>query len=533
MHEYEIEALIDGIFRRRGASGPAYPSIVAGGANATILHYTANDRPLGADELLLIDAGCRARGLLRRRDAHVPDRQPLHAGRSATCYERRARGAARRDRRRAPRRHARRPPRHRRARALRGAGRARAARGLGRRGGRARDTTSASTCTAPATGSAATSTTSGTTRSATRRARSSRAWCSRSSPASTSRPTPTTSRRAFRGIGIRIEDDVLVTAERRRGAVGRRAEAGRRDRSPARRSAGLRRSRPHGSRHRRSSAHHHALGAQASRLRAAGRPGRGRTLSRDRAAGADRLERPGLAASSSSPTPPSAAVSPTSTARPSSSTRTTPTCGPRSATTICACQQMPRVVDSATYLAEHMHEAPVLVIPCIEGRVENAGVLAQASVYGSILPAAWSFMLALRARGLGHGVDHAAPHVRAGRGEAPRHPGARDPDRPLPGGALHRHRLQARQAPPVGAARALERVGRRTGPRRERPLRAAARPSARRGGHDRPSGGGERARSADAARARRGLAAHRRRRRHPLRRAHRRRASASSAPAWT
>jgi nitroreductase len=63
--------------------------------------------------------------------------------------------------------------------------------------------------------------------------------------------------------------------------------------------------------------------------------------------------------------------------------------------------QMPRVVDSATYLAERLHEAPVHVIPCIEGRVEQAGVLAQASVYGSILPAAWSFMLAARARGLG------------------------------------------------------------------------------------------------------------------------------------
>lgn len=63
--------------------------------------------------------------------------------------------------------------------------------------------------------------------------------------------------------------------------------------------------------------------------------------------------------------------------------------------------QLPRVLDSATYLAEHLHEVPVMVIPCIEGRVENAGVLAQASVYGSILPAAWSLMLALRSRGLG------------------------------------------------------------------------------------------------------------------------------------
>jgi nitroreductase len=63
--------------------------------------------------------------------------------------------------------------------------------------------------------------------------------------------------------------------------------------------------------------------------------------------------------------------------------------------------QRPRVEDSARHLAERLHEAPLLVIPCVEGRVESAGVLAQASIYGSILPAAWSFMLALRARGLG------------------------------------------------------------------------------------------------------------------------------------
>ncbi|MEX2205023.1 MAG: nitroreductase family protein [Myxococcota bacterium] len=63
--------------------------------------------------------------------------------------------------------------------------------------------------------------------------------------------------------------------------------------------------------------------------------------------------------------------------------------------------QEARVRESAIYLAEHMHEVPVHVIPCVEGRVENAGVMAQASIYGSILPAAWSFMLAARARGLG------------------------------------------------------------------------------------------------------------------------------------
>jgi nitroreductase len=57
--------------------------------------------------------------------------------------------------------------------------------------------------------------------------------------------------------------------------------------------------------------------------------------------------------------------------------------------------------DSSNYLAEHFHEVPVLVLFCYEGRVEEKGLMAQAALYGSILPAAWSFMLALRARGLG------------------------------------------------------------------------------------------------------------------------------------
>lgn len=61
----------------------------------------------------------------------------------------------------------------------------------------------------------------------------------------------------------------------------------------------------------------------------------------------------------------------------------------------------PRVADSAFHLALHFAEVPVFVLACIEGRVEDAGPLAQASLYGSVLPAAWSFMLAARARGLG------------------------------------------------------------------------------------------------------------------------------------
>jgi len=60
--EHEIEALIEYTFRRRGADGWAYPSIVAGGANATILHYTANSDRLRDRELLLIDAGAEAGG---------------------------------------------------------------------------------------------------------------------------------------------------------------------------------------------------------------------------------------------------------------------------------------------------------------------------------------------------------------------------------------------------------------------------------------------------------------------------------------
>ena len=60
-----------------------------------------------------------------------------------------------------------------------------------------------------------------------------------------------------------------------------------------------------------------------------------------------------------------------------------------------------RNLQLARFQAETLHEVPVLVILAIEGRVENEDVMAQASLYGSILPAAWSFMLALRARGLG------------------------------------------------------------------------------------------------------------------------------------
>ncbi|HUF99109.1 MAG TPA: nitroreductase family protein [Ilumatobacter sp.] len=60
-----------------------------------------------------------------------------------------------------------------------------------------------------------------------------------------------------------------------------------------------------------------------------------------------------------------------------------------------------KVADSATYLAENMHRAPVLLVPCLEGRpVDGVGGMG-ASFWGSLLPAVWSFMLALRERGIG------------------------------------------------------------------------------------------------------------------------------------
>lgn len=57
-YEYEVQAEIEHTFRLRGAMGPAYPSIVASGANACVLHYTENTRQMQAGDLLLIDAGC-------------------------------------------------------------------------------------------------------------------------------------------------------------------------------------------------------------------------------------------------------------------------------------------------------------------------------------------------------------------------------------------------------------------------------------------------------------------------------------------
>ncbi len=64
-------------------------------------------------------------------------------------------------------------------------------------------------------------------------------------------------------------------------------------------------------------------------------------------------------------------------------------------------ERTPLVVDSAKYLNDHFHEVPVMLVPCLAGRPDGDPAGISASFWGSLLPAVWSFMLALRSRGLG------------------------------------------------------------------------------------------------------------------------------------
>lgn len=63
--------------------------------------------------------------------------------------------------------------------------------------------------------------------------------------------------------------------------------------------------------------------------------------------------------------------------------------------------QQGKITDSATYLAQNFQRAPMLLIPCIEGDLDGADVFRGASAWGSLLPAVWSFMMALRERSMG------------------------------------------------------------------------------------------------------------------------------------
>jgi Xaa-Pro aminopeptidase len=62
MNEFQVESMIEAYFREKGAGGVAYNSIIGGGDNATILHYVENNRPLKDGDLILIDAGAEYKG---------------------------------------------------------------------------------------------------------------------------------------------------------------------------------------------------------------------------------------------------------------------------------------------------------------------------------------------------------------------------------------------------------------------------------------------------------------------------------------
>lgn len=74
-----------------------------------------------------------------------------------------------------------------------------------------------------------------------------------------------------------------------------------------------------------------------------------------------------------------------------------------------------RMIESATYLADHLGEVPVLLLFCLEAEMRDVSPFHQATAYGSVLLAAWSFILAARARGFRELPDNIAPQIRFGR----------------------------------------------------------------------------------------------------------------------
>ncbi len=135
-------------------------------------------------------------------------------------------------------------------------------------------------------------------------------------------------------------------------------------------------------------------------------------------------------AGSSSTTPTCGPAWPSSTARP---TGPTSRCRRRSSARPAATTTAP-CIRSSDYLADHLHEVPVIVIPCLLDPPARAASPADiAGFYGSILPAAWSFMLALRSRGLGSAYTTLHLHEEAGRRRAARHPRHGHPVRADPG----------------------------------------------------------------------------------------------------
>ena len=225
--EYEIEAELLHEFRRNGAQFPAYSPIVAGGPNACVLHYVFNDAPLRDGELLLIDAGCELDGYA----SDITRTFPV-GGRFSPGQREATRSSSPRRRRpwtRCAPGGAWNEPHDAAVRVLaQGMLDLKLLREAWTKCSRRRPT-SASTCTAPDTGSGSTCTTQANTSAPGSGERSSPAWRSRWSQGSTSAPADDVPER-LRNIGIRIEDDVVVT-QGMRGHHGRSAQGRRRNRS--------------------------------------------------------------------------------------------------------------------------------------------------------------------------------------------------------------------------------------------------------------------------------------------------------------
>ena len=118
-----------------------------------------------------------------------------------------------------------------------------------------------------------------------------------------------------------------------------------------------------------------------------------------------------------------------------------------------------KIVDSSTYLAEHLHEVPVHVIPCALDRLPAGMLQGQvAGFYGSILPHGVVAPARLAGPGLGLRVDDVAPRLRGRSLRAARHPHDRHPGRAHPCRLLHRHGLQAGAAAPRRGSHLLQRL---------------------------------------------------------------------------
>jgi Xaa-Pro aminopeptidase len=100
VNEYEVQALIEYTFRRRGADRPSFATIVGSGPNSTTLHYNADDREMRAGEVVVMDVGASWDGLRGRRDAHGAGERALHGGAARGLPARARRAGGRRARRR-------------------------------------------------------------------------------------------------------------------------------------------------------------------------------------------------------------------------------------------------------------------------------------------------------------------------------------------------------------------------------------------------------------------------------------------------